>query len=345
MKKKVILGGIGAILTGVGAYLWVSKQQQAQNETAGGAWTTANIPDQSSKVAIVTGANSGIGYETALELAQNGATVVMACRSLPKAEAAAAEIRQTNPPGEVVIMELDLGDLDSVRRFAVAFQKRYDRLDMLINNAGIMMIPYGKTEDGFEKQFGTNHLGHFALTGLLLDLLLNTPQARVVNISSSGHRTGTMDFSNLMFEGGQGYTPMASYARSKLANLHFTYELQRRLEAIGSSCIAVAAHPGASGTNLGNHLAEGAWHMRLLFTVGMSFAQSPAMGALPTLRAAVGADVRGGDYYGPNGLMEMRGYPVKVKSNNASHSKADAEQLWQVSEQLTGVRFEQLEAI
>jgi NAD(P)-dependent dehydrogenase (short-subunit alcohol dehydrogenase family) len=332
MNKKLIFGGSAAILAGAGVYLWVSKQQQAKNGTSGEIWTTADIPDLSGKVAIVTGANSGIGYETALELAQKGATVVMACRSLLKAESAANEIRQTNPSGEVVVMKLDLGDLDSVRDFAAAFQARYDRLDLLINNAGIMVPPYGKTAQGFETQIGVNHLGHFALTGLLLDVLLRTSQSRVVTVSSGSHRFGQMDFADLHWER-KTYKPNPAYGQSKLANLLFTYELQRKLAAAGRDTIAVAAHPGWTETNLQQHSG-------LASFLNPFFAQPQPMGALPTLRAAVDPSADGGEYYGPAGFMEMRGYPVVVESNEASHNLADARRLWQVSERLTGVTFE-----
>jgi NAD(P)-dependent dehydrogenase (short-subunit alcohol dehydrogenase family) len=209
---------------------------------------------------------------------------------------------------------------------------------VLVNNAGIMMVPYGRTADGFEQQFGTNHLGHFALTGLLFDRLTSTPGARVVNVSSGGHRFGTMDFDNLMFADGQGYTPMKAYGRSKLANLLFTYELQRRFEALGVPAQALAAHPGVSDTNLANHLLPG-WAAPVLRPLLARLVQSATMGALPTLRAAVDPQAGGGDYFGPDGPSERGGYPVKVNSNEASHNLADAQKLWQVSEQLTGVSF------
>jgi NAD(P)-dependent dehydrogenase (short-subunit alcohol dehydrogenase family) len=332
MNKKLIFGGSAAILAGAGVYLWVSKQQQAKNGTSGEIWTTADIPDLSGKVAIVTGANSGIGYETALELAQKGATVVMACRSLLKAESAANEIRQTNPSGEVVVMKLDLGDLDSVRDFAAALQARYDRLDVLLNNAGSMVPPYGKTAQGFETQIGVNHLGHFALTGLLLDVLLRTSQSRVVTVSSGSHRFGQMDFADLHWER-KTYKPNPAYGQSKLANLLFTYELQRKLAAAGQDTIAVAANPGWTETNLQQHSG-------LASFLNPFFAQPQPVGALPTLRAAVDPSANGGEYYGPAGFMEMRGYPVVVESNDASHNLADAQRLWQVSERLTGVTFD-----
>jgi NAD(P)-dependent dehydrogenase (short-subunit alcohol dehydrogenase family) len=208
----------------------------------------------------------------------------------------------------------------------------------LVNNAGIMWVEYGKTVDGFERHFGTNHLGHFALTGLLMSLLANTPGARVVNVSSTGHRSGTMDFDNLMFEGGNGYGRHRAYGRSKLANLLFTYELQRRFEAHGVDAMATAAHPGASNTNLARYVQD-LWYMRLLWPLLERMTQSAAMGALPTIRAAVDPTSKGGNFYGPGGSREMTGYPVIVQSSEASHREADARRLWQVSEQLTGIHY------
>ncbi len=300
-------------------------------------WTTADIPDLTGKVMIVTGANTGLGFETAKELARKGAQVVLACRSLEKGQDAARRIQAEIPHARLDPMVLDLASLRSVRAFAEAFRARYDRLDRLINNAGIMMTPYGKTEDGFEQQFGVNHLGHFALTGLLIDHLLATPGARVVNVSSNAHRWGEMDFANLMFEQG-GYSPTKAYARSKLANLLFTYELQRRFQARGADAMAVAAHPGTSRTELTRYL-EQRWYVRLLMPLMAPFSQSAAMGALPTLRAATDPNVRGGEYYGPDGFMEMKGYPVRVEPIPAARDPETARRLWEISEELTGVRY------
>lgn len=298
-------------------------------------WTIENIPDQSGKVVIITGANSGIGYETARALAKKGATVIMACRNQQKGEAAAKQIRNANPKGTVEVMQLDLGDLDSVRAFADEFKEQHDRLDLLINNAGIMHPPFGKTTQGFETQFGVNHLGHFALTGLLLDLTMRTPQARIVTVSSGAHRFGRIDFDDLNAE--KGYRANAAYGRSKLANLLFTYELQRKLEAAGSKAIAVAAHPGWTATNLQQHSG-------LIQFLNRFFAQTPEMGALPTLRAATAPDVQGADYYGPSKRMEMVGYPKRVQSNDRSHDAAVAAKLWAVSEEMTGVAYPRLAA-
>jgi NAD(P)-dependent dehydrogenase (short-subunit alcohol dehydrogenase family) len=230
----------------------------------------------------------------------------------------------------VIVKQLDLSDLASVNSFAQGFHSEYDRLDMLINNAGVMAIPYEKTADGFERQFGTNHLGHFALTGLLLDLLLSTENSRVVTVSSTGHRTGRINFEDLNSE--ESYSKWGAYGQSKLANLLFAYELQRSLAAVGSTTISAAAHPGYTATNL-----QSGTIFRFLNPI---MAQSQEMGALPTLYAAVADDVNGGDYIGPGGFMEQRGYPKKVHSNGSSHDEMIARKLWQVSEEMTGVKFD-----
>jgi NAD(P)-dependent dehydrogenase (short-subunit alcohol dehydrogenase family) len=293
-------------------------------------WTENDIPNQAGRVAIVTGANSGIGWDTARGLAQKGATVIMACRSLPKANAAADQIKALNPAGKIVVMALDLGDLESVRAFATAFLAQYDRLDLLINNAGVMVPPYGKTKQGFEQQFGINHLGHFALTGLLLERLNATRGARIVTVSSGMHQFGVINFDDLNWE--KGYPPQRAYGQSKLANLLFTYELQRKLSAAGQSTLAVASHPGWTATNLQQHSS-------ITQMLNPLLAQNTAMGALPTLYAATAPDVKGGEYFGPGGLFEMRGYPKKVGSNALSRDEALAKRLWSVSENLTQVTF------
>ena len=293
-------------------------------------WTTSDIPDMSGKVVIVTGANSGIGYETARVLARKGASVVMACRNLEKANSAASEITLGDPDAVLDIIRLDLADLDSVRSFADKFKSRYAQLDLLINNAGVMVPPFTRTADGFELQFGANHLGHFALTGLLLERLLETPLARIINVSSGAHRMGggTIDFDNLYAE--KGYNAAGAYAQSKLANLLFTLELNRRLKAHGSDVIAASAHPGWTVTGL----QRGFMH-----TISRIFGQQPEMGALPTLLAATGPDIQRDDYYGPDGFMEMRGYPIKVGSSAAANDPELARRLWDVSKELTGVRY------
>ncbi|MGB5373936.1 MAG: SDR family NAD(P)-dependent oxidoreductase [Polyangiales bacterium] len=294
-------------------------------------WSAEALGDQSGRVAIVTGSNSGIGFETARVLAGKGATVVMACRNLEKANPKADEIRAAHPGADVKVMQLDLSDLGSVQRFAEAFRAKHSRLDLLINNAGIMVPPYGKTAQGFETQFGVNHLGHFALTGSLLDLITNTPGSRIVTISSIAHYMGRIDFADLNWE--KGYRAQAAYGQSKIANLLFTYELQRRLAAAGKDTIAVAAHPGWTETNLQEHAKGVKFLNRFL-------AQEPLMGALPTLYAATEPGVNGAEYFGPSGFMEMNGPPKKVKSNKRSHDRNVADRLWNVSEELTGVHFQ-----
>lgn len=302
-------------------------------------WTLVNIPDLTGKVILVTGGNSGLGYESVKAFSAKGAEVIMASRSIEKGEAARIEILKAYPKGNIKVKQLDLGELDSVRKFALEFTDSYKKLDVLLNNAGIMMTPYFTTKDGFEGQLGTNHLGHFALTGLLLDTLLKTPGSRIVNVASSAHRAGKMDFSNLQFENGKGYKPMKAYGRSKISNLLFTYELQRKLNTAKKDVLAVAAHPGFSNTNLGRHV-EGKLLFKILIPFIKNMSQDQAAGALPQIRASVDPNVKGAEYYGPDGKKEMNGYPVLVQSNDASHNLKDAARLWEKSEELTGVKFE-----
>jgi NAD(P)-dependent dehydrogenase (short-subunit alcohol dehydrogenase family) len=256
--------------------------------------------------------------------------VILACRDAQKGRAAIEQIGREVPTAKAELLALDLADLAAVRRFADEFTSNYDRLDILINNAGIMAPPFAQTADGFELQFGTNHLGHFALTGLLLDLLMHTSGARVVTVSSGGHHFGKIDFDNL--HGEKRYDRQRAYAQSKLANLLFTYELQRRFECAEADAIAVAAHPGWTATNLQVH-----W--RMVRVLNPILAQTSEMGALPMLYAATASDVRGGEYYGPGGWQELRGYPVKVPSSERSRDLEVAARLWKVSEELTGVRY------
>jgi NAD(P)-dependent dehydrogenase (short-subunit alcohol dehydrogenase family) len=290
-------------------------------------WTVADIPDQTGRTAVVTGSNTGLGYETATALAARGARVVLAVRNLDKGQAAADLIARAHPGAEVTLQELDLGSLDSVRAAAANLRAEHDQIDLLINNAGVMMAPRSTTADGFELQFGTNHLGHFALTGLLLDRLLSTPLSRIVTVSSLGHRMGRIRFGDLQSE--RHYSRAGAYGQAKLANLLFTYELQRRIE--DTDTIAVAAHPGGSSSELSRHL-PGA--LQVAFR---ALEQSTEMGALPTLRAATDPNVIGGDYYGPGGFLEMHGHPEVVESNRRSHDLEAARRLWAVSEELTGV--------
>jgi NAD(P)-dependent dehydrogenase (short-subunit alcohol dehydrogenase family) len=303
-------------------------------------WTTADIGDLTGKTVLVTGANSGIGLEASREFLANGATVVLAVRNLDKGTTAIDEISNKSSRSRAELIELDLGSLASVRSAAEAFTSTCDHLDILVNNAGIMMVPEGRTADGFELQLGTNHLGHFALTGRLLGTLLATPDSRVVTIASLAHENGLMDFDNLMFEGG-GYTPTAAYGRSKLANLLFAYELQRRLSAIETTSVSTAAHPGLAATNLGDHLLD-QWYLRPVKAVLTVAIQGSDKGARPTLRAATDPIVTGGEYFGPTGFRSFGGAPNIVASNEASMSQRDAVRLWERSIELTGVAYDQL---
>ena len=299
-------------------------------------WIKSNIPDLTGKVIIVTGGNSGLGYESVKAFAEKGAEVIMTSRSMEKGEAAKKTIGAVK--GKILVMQLDLMDFASIKSFAADFSKKYNRLDVLLNNAGIMTTPYFLTKDGLEAQNGTNHFGHFALTGQLFELIKNAPNSRIVNVSSMAHKQGKMDFDNLLFENGKGYSPIKSYGRSKLANLLFTYELQRKMEANGINSIAVAAHPGVSNTNLARYL-EDKLIFKILMPLMSPFIQEQDMGALPQIRASVDENVKGGEYYGPDGFNEMKGFPVLVQSNAASHNLEDARKLWEVSEKLTGVSF------
>lgn len=298
-------------------------------------WTTRNMPSQQGKVALVTGANRGLGVEISIALATAGAQVVMACRDLEKSQAALEYVRQRAPQAKLELMALDLASLDSVRAFAQAFNARHPRLDILCNNASAIMLPLQHTRDGFEMHIGVNHLGHFALTGLLLDALLAAPAARIVNTSSMAHRlTPGIDFKDLHFAQ-TPYKAMDAYGRSKLAALLFTYELTQRLRRAGARAIAVTAHPGYAATNTD----LGGFFMRLMTRL---IAQPAAMGALPALYAATAPAVEAGAYCGPGGLKELRGYPVIVQSRAEAKDPACATQLWAASEQLTGVRYSEL---
>ena len=301
-------------------------------------WTADDIPDLTGKIAVVTGANDGIGYESTRELARKGAHVVLTSRNPEKVAGAIQGIKDDIPPAKLSYIHLDLASLKSIRKFAEEFNSSYQSLDILINNAGIMLIPFGLTDDGFENTIGVNHLGHFALTGLLIDKITDTPGSRVVNVSSNAHYRGEMDFDNLLFKNRVGYAPMRAYSRSKLANLLFTYELQRRFQNHQTGAMALAAHPGISATGLADHLFFNklTWliqpAMRIMF-------QSSAMGALPSLRAADDPEGRGGQYYGPDGPDEKSGFPILVDSNPASKNLVDCEKLWDISQELTGVYY------
>jgi NAD(P)-dependent dehydrogenase (short-subunit alcohol dehydrogenase family) len=304
-------------------------------------WTAAAVPALAGRVAVITGANSGIGLETACLLAARGASVVLGCRDIHKARRAADQIRirAGAAPARVSVVHLDLASLESVRQAAVEIRASFPRLDVLINNAAVMRPPHQRSADGFELTFATNHLGHFALTGRVLDRLAVTPGSRIVTVSSIGHRDGMMRFDDLQFD--RGYQADDAYAQSKLANLLFTYELQARLQAAGMPTIALAAHPGLARTALWRWdplpvriLASG-----VLLPLTFWLAQNPRMGALPALRAATDPAACGGEYYGPGGWREYTGPPVRVESSAASHDVAAQHRLWQMSEQLTGVSY------
>ncbi len=306
-------------------------------------WTTASIPPQRGKRAYITGANSGVGFHAALELARAGASVVLACRDRARGEAARARILTAVPTAQLEIAELDLASLASVHSAAEHFLASGRPLDLLINNAGVMALPQRRvTVDGFELQLGTNHFGHFALTGLLMPALLAAPAARIVTVSSIAHRGATLDFSNLNWE--HDYKPWPAYRRTKLANLLFAFELQRRLERAHASAVSIVVHPGVSNTNLfaaGPGQGGGLLARIIPFFIALT-AQSEAQGALPTLYAATSADAQGGHFYGPDGWRQMRGYPVEVRAEAPAYDESLAARLWQVSEEATGVRFEPL---
>ncbi|MDG5758012.1 oxidoreductase [Natronococcus sp. A-GB1] len=304
-------------------------------------WTAADVPDQSGRAIVVTGANSGIGLETTRELARNGARVIMACRSTDRGEQAAREVRRDAPDAELRVEECDLGDLESVRAFADRLED--DEIDVLINNAGVMAIPRSETADGFETQFGVNHLGHFALTGLLLGNLTTDGEepARVVTVSSAVHERGRIRFEDL--HGEQSYDEWEAYAQSKLANVLFAYELERRFLTAGLNADSMAVHPGYADTNLqyrGPEMRGSRLRMAAMKLLNGAVAQSSADGALPTLYAATAPEAEGGAYYGPGGLASIRGPPERQASSERSYDEETARWLWAVSSDLTGVTYD-----
>ncbi len=297
------------------------------------AWSEKDVPDQTGRIAIVTGANSGIGLETARVLAQRGAQVILACRNKEKGEAACTDILQSASQAKIEFQPLDLASLESVKTFAENFTAAYQNLDLLINNGGVMMVPsLERTADGFERQFGTNHLGHFALTGRLLTILLKTENSRIVTVSSIMHRYSPMHFDNLNAE--RKYSPNRAYGYSKLANLLFMRELQRLYHTEKGSPLSTAAHPGSTRTNLQQHKPSFRFFMSFPFV-----AQDPPAGALPTLHAATAGDVTGGDYFGPGGPFEMTGPPAKAYMSKYARNAENAKKLWALSERLTGVTY------
>lgn len=305
-----------------------------------GEWSWEKLPDLSGKLAVVTGANSGLGFETTKMLTARGARVVMGCRSVDRAEEAQEKIKADLPYARLEMIPLDLADLSSVQKFAKKFNAVHDRLDILVNNAGVMAIPYTKTKDGFEMQLGTNHLGHFALTGLLDPKIKATRGARVIQVSSNAHKFGKMQFDDLQWE--KGYDKWRAYGQSKLANLLFMFELSRRFRVAGRDTISLAAHPGYADTNLqmlGPKMENSAFGKFAMSMGNKYFAQSAEDGALPVAYAAGMRDVECGQYFGPSGFMEMKGGPAIAETTRKARSIEDATRLWEVSEELTGVKW------
>lgn len=302
------------------------------------AWTAAQIPDQTGRIAVITGANSGIGLETARELAAKGATVVMACRSRSKAEEAMVDIRQRNPAAKLDFVALDLSRQASVKEAAATVLQRYPRIDLLINNAGVMWLEEGRTEDGFELHIGTNHFGHFTWTLLLLPAIRDVPGSRVVTVSSIAHRSGRLTLDDINHS--REYTRHGAYGQSKLANLMFALELERRLRKSGARTISVASHPGVTGTNLANDWSGRQSNplSRLAIRWWPLVSQRPEAGALPSLYVATAADVRGGDYYGPR-FFEVFGAPKPARIRKFAQRTQEAAGLWELSEKLTSVQF------
>lgn len=294
-------------------------------------WGIQNIPEQKDKTIIITGATSGLGKEATRVFAMKNATIIMAVRNTPKAKIVASEIRKEYANVKIDIRSLDLSCLDSISSFSKGVLEDYKNLDILINNAGIMMCPYSKTKNGFETQMGTNHLGPFALTGLLMPLLMSTKNARIVSTSSVAHNQGDIDFTDINWEK-RKYNTNKAYSDSKLANLYFSYELKRRLENVENPPLVVTAHPGGTKTDLARHSG--------IFNVFMNLLFLPVeKGVLSTLRAATDVNAKSGDYYGPGGFMQVRGFPELVQSSKMSHNLTNAKRLWELSEQLTGVQY------
>lgn len=301
-------------------------------------WNVESIPTLVGKNIIVTGGNSGLGFESVRIFAKKGAHVIMASRNLENARKAKEVIIEECGKCDIKILKLDLSSLSSIKSFTKRIKDSYEHIDILLNNAGVMSIPYEKTEDGFEKQFGVNHLGHFALTAQLFELLLKGNKPRIVNISSQAHRIGTMDFHNLMFEQGV-YSEARAYGRSKLANLLFTYELHRRCKKEKLPIKILAAHPGSSRTNLMRYSKKRKIYKAFAWLVKLT-SQDAFRGSLPGIRACLDLDVKSGEYYGPSGVMQLKGHPVVVYSSKKANNEADAKELWRRSEELTKIKFD-----
>jgi len=303
-----------------------------------GNWTLADMPDLSGKTILVTGANSGLGLESAKAFASKGAEVIMACRNTSKGEVARESILKENPSAKLDVVYLDLMDLNSIKETAQKVKSQYKKLDVLLNNAGIMTTPFFLTKDGYEAQFATNHLGHFALTSQLFDLIKSSPNARIVNVSSIAHKGGIINFGDVNYSNGTKYSPIEAYRRSKIANLYFTFALDRKIKEKKLDIKVLAAHPGVSNTNLGRHV-ENKWWYKLLFPVFKSMVQEPDMGALPQIRASVDESAQSTQYYGPDGFNKMKGHPVLVQASKDAYDINIAERLWNWSEELCGLEF------
>ena len=303
-------------------------------------WNASDIPDLKGKIVLVTGANSGLGYQESLALARKGAMVIMAVRDRNKGNAACERIKAEIPDAELLVMKLDLANIESIKHVADTYLEEFERLDILINNAGLMAVPLLRTTQGFEMQFGTNHLGHFALTALLIDIINRTPSSRIVNVSSMAYRMGKINFDDLNWE--KSYNRWTAYGQSKLANLLFTIELDRRLKLAEKQTIVATAHPGYSATNLQIRGAEieGAKFKKSIMNLSNSLlGQSACKGALPILYAATAPDVVSSRFYGPDGLLGMHGYPREVRMDPVRVNPVVAAKLWEVSEMLTGINF------
>lgn len=301
-------------------------------------WNLENIKDLTGKNIIITGSNTGLGFATAKVISSKGGNVILACRSLERAQDAKDKILKSYPNASLDIILLDLGDLSKVDTFAKEYKEKYNTLDILINNAGVMTTPYMTTKDGFEFQNGINHLGHFALTSHLFDLLKTTKDSRLVIVSSIAHKGANINLDNYMYKNLKEYTPMKSYKQSKLSNLLFMYELNRRIKDKDFDVKVLAAHPGVSRTDLTRYILKGILAI-LALPIMMLFTQSAAKGAQPQLRAALDPDAKTGEFYGPSGYKEMKGKAVLVKAEAKAHNEQNAKDLWELSEKLTGVKF------